>query len=338
MYFIINSAITLPNIINDEINVVFRFILASMKPYLFAPVLLETRIVSPFDRPKPIIGVCILERLLYVARAETPSIEVFTIPDISSSDLHLSIVPEHSLVRTLDVSPLEMPFNMAASAQSRCLFLTDFSQNVGCVWRVKPEGAVAKLTDNVGRPFGISISRDNYVIVVSETPNCLRVFSQSGEKVLEMPLDFEAPRQAICVEPSKFALIHGYLDPVNRVIELDSLGHVLRWYGSTIGAGFTQIHWPAALIHDSRGRMLVCDRENCRIHLVLKDFRLRRHLVQLDRTSVAKPRRLCIDDLNGTLYIGQTDPTIKVYRIAYPCHETSPDHEDLLVRKINCFG
>src|SRR6218665_2419470 len=338
MYFIINSAITLPNIINDEINVVFRFILASMKPYLFAPVLLETRIVSPFDRPKPIIGVCILERLLYVARAETPSIEVFTIPDISLSDLHLSIVPEHSLVRTLDVSPLEMPFNMAASAQSRCLFLTDFSQNVGCVWRVKPEGAVAKLTDNVGRPFGISISRDSYVIVVSETPNCLRVFSQSGEKVLEMPLDCEAPRQAICIEPGKFALFHGYLDPANRVVELDSSGHVRRCYGYAIGVGYLQINWPVALIHDNGGRMLACDQENCRVHLVQKDFRLRRRLVQLDRFSDAKPRRLCIDDLNGTLYVGQTDSSIKVYRIAYPLNETSSDHEDLLVKRINCFG
>src|SRR6218665_788675 len=309
-----------------------------MKPYLFAPVLLETRIVSPSDQPKPIIGVCILERLLYIAREETPSIEIFSIPDISSSDLLFSIVPDHVLARILYVPALKMPFDMAASAQSRCLFLTDFSQNVGCVWRVKPEGDVTKLSDNVGIPFGISVSRDNYVIVASERPNCLRVFSQSGERVLEMPLDFEAPRQAICLEPGRFALFHGYLDPVSRVVELDSSGHVLRRYGSTIGAGFTQIHWPAALIHDSRGRMLVCDRENCRIHLVLKDFRLRRHLVQLDRTSVAKPRRLCIDDLNGTLYIGQTDPTIKVYRIAHPCHETSSDHEDLLVKRINCFG
>jgi len=256
---------------------------------------------------------------------------------------------DHSLCGLINISPqIQMAFNIAGSAKQQCLYVTDFTLDIGCVWRVLPQktrknikGTLGKICDeqylwtaviwkfseNVGRPTAITVTRDDYVIVVCEQPSCLRIYSSDGGapvRIISLLSDtLDAPRHAVSLSPGKFGLIHGWMGELNRVCELDLSGNIYRTFGNTRGAGLDQIYWPASLITDSRGMLLVGDRENNRVVLLDQNFKFVRHLVTGSLHDVTRPRRLVLDPINGTLYVGQTNSVIRVIRVAYPSSTVS---------------
>jgi len=256
---------------------------------------------------------------------------------------------EHNLSGLIDVSPqIQMSFNMAGSAKQQCLYVTDFTRDIGCVWRVLPQktrtnldgtlgnlsedqslwtGVIWKFAENVGRPTGITVTCDDYVIVVCEQPSCLRIYSSDGGapvRIVSLLSDtLEAPRHAVSLSPGRLGLIHGWMGELNRVCELDLSGNIYRTFGNTKGVRLDQIYWPASLITDSQGMLLVGDRENHRVVMLDENFKFIRHLVTRSLHDVTRPRRLVLDPINGTLYVGQTNSVIRVIRVAYPSRTAS---------------
>ena len=304
-----------------------------MKPYIRKPQLVAT--IGGTITDKAIVGIAIVDGYLYVVRSECRDVEVYQIQ-----------LPDRPLIGVLRISGIRMVFNMASSARKRCLYLADFAESVGNVRSVSLSKNVDELFSrpsetisadekevhvkileatvfaaDVGRPLGISVSSiDDRVLVVCENPNRVRIYSPYKTLLSIISLsetELEAPRQAIQFSPGRLALIHGFLGRWNRLCLIDTSGNVLGTYGTTSGSAPTQIHWPAALIVDGRGRMLIGDRENNRVHLVGRDFKLVRHLLT-GSDGIVRPRRLAFHPADGTLYVGQVSPEVKVFRVAHP--------------------
>ena len=291
---------------------------------------------------KFVVGIAVLDSRLFVAREDSQDLESY---DVRS--------PDHSITSVLRIPEVQMIFNMASCDRKHCLYLSDFGRTAsGCVWSVRPpldvETAVTTSTPpnvdlprlvhaesfiaDIGRPYGITVDvQDDRVLVVCEEPNSLRVHSSDGTSIVTVRLsedELEAPRQAIQFSTGLYAIIHGWLGRWNRLCLIDTSGNVLRTYGTTSGFAPTQIHWPAALIVDGLGRMLIGDRENNRVHLVGRDFKLVRHIVT-GSDGIARPRRLALHPVDGTLYVGQVSPEVKAFQIA----DTSNQQTDLNLQR-----
>ena len=216
-----------------------------------------------------------------------------------------------TLQRRLSVPGLGRSFGLAACTTNRCLYASDFNNDV--VHRMELSGRNAVTKWSVGRePAGLTVNSAKNVVVVSQGERTLQKFTTHGALVqtIQLQSDIEYPCQV--VELSHGQLMISHTGKHHRVCLLDVKGAAVGSYGARPGSDMTKMKYPAGLAVDKYDNILVADKDNDRLLvLVTRMLVLDRSLTIAREMSVTVdgglkgPYSLWYDKLRGRLYIGE---------------------------------
>ena len=165
-----------------------------------------------------------------------------------------------TLQRRLSVPGLgDRSFGLAACASNKCLYASDFCNDL--VHRVELSGSNAVTKWSVGRgPTGLVVNSAKNVLVVIPDERKLQEFTTHGApvKTIQLLSDIENLRHV--VELSNGQLMISHRGSSHRICLLDAKGAVIRSYGRTSGTDLTEMNWPAGLAADKNKNILVARR------------------------------------------------------------------------------
>ena len=216
-----------------------------------------------------------------------------------------------TLQRRLSVPGLGRSFGLAACTTNRCLYASDFNNDV--VHRMELSGRNAVTKWSVGRePAGLTVNSAKNVLVVSQGERTLQLFTTHGALVqtIQLQSDIEYPCQVVELSHGQLMISHARTN--HRVCLLDVKGAAVGSYGERRGSDMTKMKYPAGLAVDKYDNILVADKDNDRLLvLVTRMLVLDRSLTIAREMSVTVdgglkgPYSLWYDKLRGRLYIGE---------------------------------
>lgn len=156
----------------------------------------------------------------------------------------------------------------------------------------------------------IDFDRDGNVWTTDSADHVVYKFSPGGELLLTLGRRKEAGDNAsteLFNRPSDVAfgpngdvyVTDGYVN--SRIVRFDRNGKFLKIIGGVKGAGPGEFNLPHAIVFDSKGRMLVADRENERIVVMDQEGKF-----LAEWRGLSKPSGLAIT-ADDTLYVGDVD-------------------------------
>lgn len=256
-----------------------------------SPKLLHT--LNPSDNVDAIIGLGVIDDIVYVIRSWTSNIELYGA---------VSLKP----MKSIQVLSLDLPHDMVACTRQKCLYLSDYGSDIH---RIEVSDYRMQTKWNAGgRPTGLSITVGTAnVMVTYEYSQKVREYTSRGELLREtsLPSEIRNPHQTLLLSSNQLLVCHGFeSDSVNRVCLLDQAA-----------AGVTQAIGPSAgekaeyrltqpiriAVSESQGVMYVADFKNDRV-LAVNLASLSVQCVLMEG-CIRRPYRICIDD-SGLLYVG----------------------------------
>ena len=248
---------------------------------------------------KAVWGVTVLSDQVFLVRRHTPEVEVYDTATLT-------------LQRRLAVSGLVAPWDMTSCIKYNCLYIADRGYTDGrnrSVHRVELNGSTTKWPPLTDVPHCLSVTPDrSNVIVTFYEVRKLQEYTTHGDLVREILLqeDMVHPCHAVQLTSGKLVVSHGWpSDPLHRVCLVDIKGR---------GSAAQQMNVPTHLAVDQDGSILVVDRDNARVLLLSASLDDVKELVpRRDVTKRWFPRRQCLDERNGVLYVTETEWDGKTY-------------------------
>jgi len=190
--------------------------------------------------------------------------------------------------------------DIAACERMSQLYVADWE----CVWRVSPDGDdierwLPKLPSNLLGPCTLSVTSSR-LLVTSFMDNQLIHLDAGGDELRRVPLpDYMYPSHAVESPSGTFIVGDGNTQRDQyQVSEVNTEGQVLRQFsGSPLGQF---LHIAA----DSRGNIIVADRDYRRILLLDAKLALRRVIMDEHQLNYRQPFRLCYMEQSGQLLVG----------------------------------
>lgn len=181
------------------------------------------------------------------------------------------------------------------------------------VVEMTPDGKVVKSWgDNAlySVAHSIDIDKDNNIWTTDSADHVVYKFSPDGQLLLTLgkrktPGDnastdlFNRPSDVAFDANGDVYVTDGYAN--SRIVKFDKNGKFLKIFGGVKGAGPGEFNLPHAVVFDSKGRMLIADRENERIVILDRDGKLAG-----EWKGLSKPSGLAIAP-DDTLYVGDVD-------------------------------
>jgi len=211
----------------------------------------------------------------------------------------------HERLTDIDVKGMRDPSDIAACEQTSRLYVVDSE----CVWRVSSDGEdvkrwLSKPRSETLTPWKLSVASARLLVTSDDTRQLIQ-FDADGEELRRVRLpDFVEPRHAVESPAGTFVVSHRNAQlERQQIVEVDAGGRVLRQF---TGPARLPLGWTQHLAIDSRGNVLVADRE-CRCVLLL-DARLALRRVVVDERQLSgvyeRPQRLCYRERSGQLLVG----------------------------------
>ena len=245
--------------------------------------------VIPGD--KVVTGVASLGDDVFVVRAESPQVEVYS-------------AVTFTLQRRLPVPELGSN-GLAACASNKCLYASDYRHDL--VHRLDLSGSNAVIQWTVGRePAGLTVNSDKNVLVVIERESKLQKFTTHGTQLqtIQLQPDIKSPSQVIQLSSGKFVISHSGRTQ-HRVCLVDGKGAVVRSFGGTPGSDLTKMNEPAGLAVDEHGNILVADMFNNRLLVLDPTLTSAREMSVSVDGGLHRPYSLWYDKSRGRLYVGE---------------------------------
>lgn len=269
------------------------------------------RIRSDPDVDRTISGLAVLNEELFIVRAGSPIITVY-----SSKTL--------SLARQLRIQNLVEPGDIAACAQNRCLYVIDW-KDFDCakeIVRIRPADGRVICRWSTGGDFGRLSSTERTLVLTVTGKNQLNEYSLDDDGRTVRPIRIAAdpsstrgggplvcppppPLHALRLPDGSFLVSCGFFDggPAHEVYRIDGRGR--RMLGSSFVSGL-DVPIGLALDGDGEEAVFVADLGNGRV------LRLGRNggfagetVADREGDQLQHPFRICVDRINRRLFAAE---------------------------------
>jgi sugar lactone lactonase YvrE len=154
-----------------------------------------------------------------------------------------------------------------------------FRRDGGNIWTLDAAGKRIKIwgQNSAKWTHGIRVDRNGFIWTTDGQGHQVKKWSSDGGQLLmtlgkyEVPGDntsqdlFNRPTDVVVAPNGDFFISDGYVN--SRVVKFDKEGRFLKIIGGTKGAEPGQFNLPHGIAMDSRGRIMVADRENSRVQI-----------------------------------------------------------------------
>ena len=266
----------------------------------------------------PIIGLAWLENKIYVV-SKTNNV-ILVLSDDGSDD--------KSKYENIELKGMKDPCDLAASKPRRSIFICDRDNE--CIWRIQLPGGEITSCDIKGRPYRISISSSDLMIVcvVRDDRDYLFINRSSDEiepESIPLPKEVRKLLHAIQLNSGNIIIAHSMVDTLGsfRISELEiSEGTFVRNYDPR-STGFHQLrNWtPRQLSVDENDNIFIADFDNDRVVLLNSRLRDPQILLNRDQHSIKSPRRLCYVEEKQQLIVSQETADMLTHNVlVYDLH------------------
>ena len=238
-----------------------------------------------------VTGVTSLGDDVFVVRYKSQEIEVYD-------------AVTFTLQRRLLVPGLGYSAGLAACASNRCLYASDFNNDL--VHRVELSGRNAVTKWSVGHsPAGLRVNNAKNVLVVIQGECRFQEFTTHGAllQTIQLQSDIKRPIQVVALSNGQFMISHTGTN--HRVCVLDVKGAVVRSYGGTPGSDLTKMNYPGGLAVDKNENILVADEHNNRLLVLDRSLTIAHEMSVAFDGGLKGPYSLWYDKSRGRLYIGE---------------------------------
>jgi len=208
-------------------------------------------------------------------------------------------------------------YGLAACPHNNCLYASDFNyshtinysfsiSSDSSVHRVELSGSNAVMKWSVaGNPAGLSVNCEHNLLVVSQDPRVLQIFTTHGTLLqnIQLQADIQCPKHATQLPTGQFLVSDGLF--VHRVCLVRVDGAVVHSYGGQPGSQLTQMNRPVGLAVDREGRVLVADRFNNRLLVIDQSLSSAHEMSVCVDGGLKGPFSLWYDQSCRRLYIGE---------------------------------
>jgi len=223
------------------------------------------RVLHTLPEGVPVLGVTLLDNLLYLLRGAKTS-EQIEVYDMDSC----------RLLRYLTVPALGAKADMTSCAHNSCAYISDWTNKR--IHRVGlPHGAVITSWPVNDQPECLSVTDTHSVLVTCREVGKIKEFSTNGEllREIQLPQDVTSPRHAHQLSNGQFIVCYGGRRvPVHRVCLIGSDGHVVKSFGLPKDSSSQQMNVPCHMAVDMNGFVFVADYNNCRVLLLSPELTL----------------------------------------------------------------
>ena len=231
--------------------------------------------------------------------------DVFVVRYDSRQQVEVYDAETFTLQRRLPVPGLSQSYGLAACGSNKCLYASDFRNDL--IHRVDLLGSNAVTQWTVGNgPAGLTVNSDKNVLVVIRHERKLQQFTTRGTQLqtIQLQLRIELPRRAIQLSSGQFVISHSG-GTQHRVCLVDGKGAVVRSFGGTPGSDLTKMNEPAGLAVDEHGNILVADQNNSRLLVLDPTLTSAREMSVSVDGGLKDPLSLWYDKSRGRLYVGE---------------------------------
>lgn len=250
------------------------------------------------EENRPIVGLAVLGKSLFVSHEKTPAIEVYdSATYVSQGQIRIPRMAE--------------PLDIASCVQQSCLFvigrLESSKESTSDILRIKSDGEVEMKWQSGGN-FGRLSTYESNVIVCLSDRLLVREFTPEGELLHEVRLSpaagFNHLSHAIKVTSMHFVVSHGEKDDkVRRVCLVDRGGNILKKFELKEKSKF-----PVCLLNDRGRAILVGDAEG-RIILLSSNLGCERNLLEKADKYIAT--RISFDETEKRLFVARNKVSSK---------------------------
>ena len=156
-----------------------------------------------------------------------------------------------------------------------------------------------------GQPLGISVTRNNLLLVTIYNLNKLREYTTQGVLQREISLDasITGTWHSILLPDGNFIVSHE--GGTHRVCIVNASGTIIHQYGGAAGSTVGQLYHPRGLALDKDGYVYISNWSAASVRVLSPTLT---HFGDVTVTGQAfnVPYSLHLDELNGRLYISET--------------------------------
>ena len=241
-------------------------------------------------------GIAVMNQKIFVVRIRQAVLEIYN---------ELTFLLEDRF----EVDGLSEPRDIASCSHRGCLYVNDY---VKTIYRI--DGYCMKhvirwsVCDNLQ---GLSVScRKTCNLLVTCKRGTLYEYTTYGQliRIIRLALECISPMHAIETLNGPLLVCHGW-EPaeLHCVCTLDDNGDLLTSFrGISDGTDPKNFNRPVRCAVDDAGRIFIADLSNNRIVMLNPSLTSSRVLFQL-KDGLQYPRRLCLDEMVGRLYVGCAD-------------------------------
>ena len=245
-------------------------------------------------------GVAVVGKELYVAVFGSSKIKI----KVHNTDTY-------SLQTSIEVPELSCPWDMVVDDTS--LFVSGDNNNN--IHRIKlPEKKTITSWNAAGRRNGLSITKQESVLVTCYWLDKLFEYSTDGIKIREIVLQSDIGRQhrAIQLNNDQFLISH---KSMHLVCMIDNKGKLIKSFGGTTGTKGGPLNCPYRLVVDQDGFILVADSGNNRVVLLNSNLEFVKDLIP-PSAGINKIFALHLVEQNGKLYVSDnTNSKLTVFQL-----------------------
>lgn len=239
-------------------------------------------------KDKPIWGVAILDRELFVLTQTTSKIDVYNTK---------TFVFKRRILTTL-VNPRDI----VSCSRNRCLYVIDWKEKFTQkeIARLDPSGVVIREWVTGEDKGLLSISSDAKIILTVTKKRMLKEYSPEGQLIREVSLspDASSPWHAVKLTNNNFVVSKDD-DRLHTVSVVDSDGQTVQ---SFIREGDTNLKGSVHVVVDRGGTVLLADTFKKRVLLLSPDLHYKRVLLSKSH-GLNCPVRMQLDESSGRLFV-----------------------------------
>jgi len=273
----------------------------------------KSGLIHRFPEGKPLYGVQVIDKEVYVIRDLTPYIEVYDSDTFQSK-------------RNISIKHIQRPYNLVQSGHNSSetsLFINDWSNEADMTVVKVPSGTVTKWSSkDYLKPFGLtgsSFYTGENILGTAFMRQRVVELTPDGKLVSEVIFrNISNPRHTVKMAADRYVVSHGYVSPSDlyQVCLVDGNGETIKCYGGLRGSGVGQLNIPVRLELNEKNCILVADIRNKRVVVLDQNLNHVRNLITEDLEG---PQRLFLDQKQGLLYVAdntnQGTGRVKVFKI-----------------------
>lgn len=272
--------------------------------------------VTAVKGKKPVSGVAVSNSELFISRINSLIIETYN----SSTYKQLKPIllseklPKFKLWKSKSKADLTKPMglhDLTIFSKRSVLYAGDWNDRKIYGICIDSRDAIFTWQMETGEPSGFSVTREGNVLVSCFNECKIFEYTPEGGIIMEINVgcNNDGPRQAVQSLTCHLIVIHGNSSSggaSERVSVIDIYGNIVA------DTNTVDLQNPSHMIVDSKGHVLIVERERSRIILANQNLTSHRVLLNLEHNTQT-PTRIHLNKASGHLYVGLTDGSVLIY-------------------------